>query len=266
MSSEKNQAGEFLFHRKEMDESLLALAKECRKRNRNQPEFEIILVGGSSIVLNYNFRESTTDLDAILRGPRDTFKEAIENISDQKGYRLDWINDDFKKTTSYSDKLIEHSKFYKRFANCLNVRTVNAEYLLAMKIQSAREYKHDFSDIVGILKEHSEMGTPITFEKVLTAYKTLYNKELDLPKDLDEQIKSIFYSENYEDLYEKIMRFEAKNKEAMKIVISEYSDLVNSQNIRQFIQGMRRKMDKQENPLVNDHSDENNIDEMGFFK
>ena len=44
----------------------------------------------------------------------------------------------------YYNQLILHSKYYKTFANCVDVRTVAGPYLIAMKLKSGRSYKHDF--------------------------------------------------------------------------------------------------------------------------
>lgn len=53
------------------------------------------------------------------------------------------------KTASYTPKLRYYSKYYKTFSNVLTVRTVTAEYLVAMKLKSGRKYKNDLSDVVG---------------------------------------------------------------------------------------------------------------------
>lgn len=42
---------------------------------------------------------------------------------------------------------------YKTFANILQIRTVSAEYLVAMKLMAGHQYKNDLSDIVGVLIE-----------------------------------------------------------------------------------------------------------------
>ena len=40
------------------------------------------------------------------------------------------------KTDSYSPKLIEFSCYYRTFANVVTVRTIEAEYLIAMKLRA----------------------------------------------------------------------------------------------------------------------------------
>ncbi|MDD3142297.1 MAG: hypothetical protein PHX08_25495 [Lachnospiraceae bacterium] len=44
-----------------------------------------------------------------------------------------------------------------------------------MKLQSGRIYKHDMSDIIGIMKEQIEIAEPINYEKVDKAMNELYN-------------------------------------------------------------------------------------------
>ena len=60
--------------------------------------------------------------------------------------------DDFIYSSSFSDKLAEKSKHYKVMNNgSIEVRMVDAEYLIAMKVKSGREAGNDISDIIGIL-------------------------------------------------------------------------------------------------------------------
>ena len=145
----------FEFTRNNIDHYLYEVAKIYKKANRAFPDAEIILIGGASVLLNYNFRDMTTDLDAILRASS-SMKDAIKMVADNNGLESDWINEDFKHTKSYSPKIVQYSKFYKKFCGCLTVRTITDEYLLAMKLCSARNYKKDLSDIIGILKENEE--------------------------------------------------------------------------------------------------------------
>lgn len=240
-SEENNHAREDIFERANMDASLYALAKECKKISRHS-KFTITVVGGASIVLNYNFRTMTTDFDAILSGSKDTFKEAIRKVADQKGYTIHWINDDFKNTESFSRKIEQYSKFYKEFANCVEVRTVSAEYLLAMKIRSARIYKHDWSDIIGIIKEHVEKKMPITYEIIEKAYQNLYECEMILTEDVTNSLKSILTAENLEDLYYEAVEIESTNKEVLNIAQTEYVDLIHKDNVNQFVSGMKNKL------------------------
>ena len=143
-----------LFTKDNLDLYLKELAKEYRHLNGKNVEAEIIMVGGAAILANYGFREMTTDVDAIIHASS-SMKEAINRTGDKFNLPNGWLNADFMRTVSYSPKLNLHSKHYKIFSGVLRVRIVSAEYLVAMKLKSGRDYKHDLSDIVGILAEHT---------------------------------------------------------------------------------------------------------------
>lgn len=49
-----------------------------------------------------------------------------------------------------------------------------AEYLIAMKLRSGREYKHDLSDVIGVLFEHSKNEKPIIISDIQKAAENLY--------------------------------------------------------------------------------------------
>ena len=129
--------------RDNLNEYLKDLAKEFRKLNGNKTSAEIVLIGGAAILVGYGFRELTYDIDAIIIASS-AMKDAIARVSDKRGLPPDWLNTDFKRTASYSDKLPGVSQYYRTFSNILTVRTVSAEYLLAMKFMSGRQYKNDF--------------------------------------------------------------------------------------------------------------------------
>ena len=133
------------FTKENLDYYLKELAKEFRKRNGKNMPAEIVLVGGAAILANYGFREMTYD-----------------------------INADFKNTSSYSPKLSQYSKYYRTYSNVLNIRTISAEYLVAMKLMSRRRYKKDLSDIIGILSEQERMGESLSYQQIDCAVRNLY--------------------------------------------------------------------------------------------
>lgn len=53
----------------------------------------------------------------------------------------------------------------------LNIRTISAEYPVAMKLMSGRRYKKDLSDIIGILSEQERMGKPLSYQQIDCAVK-----------------------------------------------------------------------------------------------
>ena len=97
MSSEKNPS----INKKNLDLYLNEVAKKYKKEVGRKIPAEIILVGGASILVNYGFRDSTTDIDAIIFAAS-AMKEAIIYVSDKYDLYEGWLNADFKKTSSYS--------------------------------------------------------------------------------------------------------------------------------------------------------------------
>lgn len=152
---------------------LKALAKEYKKLSGKSIPAEIILIGGAAILANYGFRESTYDMDALISASS-AMRDAISHVGDEYGLPNGWLNEDFIKTKSYTPKLRQYSVHYREFGRILEIRTVQAEYLLAMKMISARDYKNDLSDIVGIIAEHQHRQLPLTWEKVERAMMELY--------------------------------------------------------------------------------------------
>ena len=120
------------FTRENLDSYLRELAKEFRKKNGSRMPAEIILIGGASILINYGFREMTYDMDAIIKSSG-AMRDAINTVGDRLGLPIGWLNTDFVHTNSYTPRLAEHSKYYKTFANVLQIRTVSDEYSLLIK-------------------------------------------------------------------------------------------------------------------------------------
>ena len=148
------------FTKDNLDEYLKELAKEFRKMNGTRIPAEIILIGGAAILINYGFREMTYDMDAIIQASS-LMKDAINHVGDRMGLPNGWLNTDFMKTSSYTPKLVQYSRYYKTFSNVLKIRTVSAEYLVVMKLMAGRQYKNDLSDIVGILIEQKKLDKDI---------------------------------------------------------------------------------------------------------
>jgi len=121
------------FTKENLDRCLAALGKEFRKRNGTAMPAELVLIGGAAVLENYGFRDRTYDVDAIIQASS-TMKEAANHVGDIMGLPSGWLNMDFIRTSSYTPKLLEHSVYYRTFSNILAIRTVRAEYLIAMKL------------------------------------------------------------------------------------------------------------------------------------
>lgn len=222
------------FTKDNLDECLSKLAKEFRKINGTKMKAEIVLIGGAAILANYGFRDMTYDIDAIIKASS-AMKDAIRKVGDDMGLPVGWLNSDFMKTKSYSPKLLQHSRFYKRFGNIIDIRTISGEYLVAMKLMSGRQYKNDISDIIGILREEYVRGKPISFDKIKDAVIELYGSWAVLPKHAIELITNIMENEQFDMLYEKYRSEEKGVKDALIDFEDKYPDVINTDNVNDII-------------------------------
>lgn len=233
------------FTKENLDYYLKELAKEFRKRNGRNTPAEIILVGGAAILANYGFREMTYDIDAVITASS-AMKEAINAVGDRLDLPNGWLNADFKSTSSYSSKLSQYSKYYRTYSNVLNIRTISAEYLVAMKLMSGRRYKKDLSDIIGILSEQERMGEPLTYQQIDCAVKNLYGGWENISKYAIQLLKAALDSENLTELFMEQEREEALSKHAVLRVQKYEKEKVKESNVDAIIQRAlsRKKNDR----------------------
>ena len=233
---------EKVFTKENLDLYLRELAKEFRRLNGKNMPAEIILIGGAAIVANYGFRDMTADIDAVIRASS-AMKDAINRVGDKYGLPNGWLNGDFMRTSSYSPRLDEFSEYYKTFSNIVTVRTIRAEYLVAMKLCAGRQYKNDMSDILGILAEHEKKGIPITSEDVDRAVSELYGGWEAIPGGSQEFIRSAMEQGGYEELYASVREEEAHAKDALISFERKYPGALNEDNANVLI---RRDAEKHE--------------------
>lgn len=227
------------FTKENLEECLKALAKEFKKRGKGAPA-EIILVGGASVIINYGFRESSYDIDAIYT-LSSVMKEAINAVGDSNDLPNGWLNDDFKKTPSYTNKIIEFSQYYKTFSGVLAIRTVRSEYLVAMKLISGRQYKKDLSDIAGIVYEQQVSGEPLTYEKIDNAVIDLYGSWDRVSNYSREILDKILKCEDLRALFIELSEDETKAKEALAEVAKKYPTVVTEDNANDVITAALKK-------------------------
>ena len=217
-----------------VDFYLKEFSKVFKKLNGSKMPAEIILIGGASVLVNYNFRNSTGDIDAIIKSSS-VVKEAIQIIKDRYNLPNDWLNTDFEKSPSYSPKLREISRHYKTLSKILEIRTVDAEYLVAMKLMAGRLYKHDLSDIVGIFWEQQKNNKPLKKENIENAVNYLYGSMNNLPKDSVIFIENVLACNNIENMFYQIVYDENNAKNILDNFTADYPNVINKDNINNIL-------------------------------
>jgi len=231
---------EMSFSKETLEYYLKELAKEFRRRNHKAVSAEIILVGGASMLINYGFRDMTYDVDAIIHA-ESSMKDAINAVGDRYSLPNGWLNTDFRRTKSYTPRLIEVSSYYKTFSNVVSIRTVTSEYLIAMKLMSGRKYKNDQSDIVGILREHQLRNAPVSFDQIDAAVCKLYGDWSEIPAHSKEFINIVIMVENYNALYLQCRNEEIESKEILLDIQEKYPALINQDNLDDILSKAKKK-------------------------
>ncbi len=243
--------------RETLNRYLCELAKEYKKGGGRNIPAEIIMVGGAAIIAEYQFRDATEDIDALIQAAS-VMKEAIAKVEERYHLPHDWINTDFTKTASYSRGLVMCSSYYRTFSQVFNVRVVKGEYLVAMKLRSYRDYKNDISDIVGILAAHKERGNPITMEMIDNAVRELYGSWEGISSNATKFIREAVARTDYEDLYFEVRKGEQEAREIMVEFIGQYTDRISKLNVSTLIEQIRRKRHREEQDNTTDQPDRRN--------
>ncbi len=230
------------FTKENIDLYLRELAKEYRKQAGRKMPAELILVGGASVLINYGFRNMTTDVDALIEAAS-AMKDAINLVGDRYGLPYGWLNADFMNTESYTPKLARFSEYYKTYANVVTIRTVAAEYLIAMKLRSGRMYKSDLSDILGILAEHEKRGEPITMERIRKAVNDLYSDWDALPETSQTFIENVMEDGRFETLYEQTEKGEKEVGALLVEFEQHYPNVVTGKNASEITENLQKKTD-----------------------
>lgn len=228
------------FTKDNLDIYLKELAKEFKRRNGKSMPAEIVLVGGAAILTNYGFRDMTTDIDAVIHAAS-SMKDAINAIGDRFSLPNGWLNSDFIHTGSYSPKLDEFSIYYKSFYGVLTVRTMTAEYLIAMKLRSGRKYKNDLSDIIGILAEHEKKSTPITLEKINLAVTNLYGGWSGFPDNSKPFIEEALKNGDFESIYTSVKTEESAAKDILVDFAKEHPKALTESNVNEILKDLRAR-------------------------
>lgn len=200
---------------------LKELSKEIKKEYGRQAYVELVLVGGSSVILKDEFRAMTTDLDGFVSGGY-SIKAPIRRVAETFNIPNEWLNDNFKMTKSYSKNLSLVSKPYKTFNQVLHVRTVDNEYLVAMKLVSFRQYKNDLSDIAGVIERANNSDEVLTREKIENAVIKLYGS-LEIVSDEAWSFLDSVLDDRFS--YDVIKSAELETREFLQDTIEKYDDV-----------------------------------------
>jgi hypothetical protein len=136
--------------RLEIIHALVALDAECEKQGIAG---EICIYGGAGMVLVFDARQSTRDVDAVFR-PKAEIRTAAEAVASRLGLPLDWLNDGVKGFLSETEETRRISIPELEALQNLRIVWPTPEYLLAMKCMAARsdDSSTDKEDVVFLFR------------------------------------------------------------------------------------------------------------------
>lgn len=167
-----------------MDESLTkkqilaALEELNQKLMKSGTTAEICLYGGTSMVLAFNARLSTRDVDAVFK-PKGIVKRLAEEVAKEHGLPAEWMNDGVKgflsprpKFTSANLPTLSH----------IQITRPTAEYLFAMKCMAARAPGYDTNGDRGDIKFLMQHLNIQTQKEALSILDEFYDRGRMSPK------------------------------------------------------------------------------------
>ena len=119
------------------------LSEELKIRSEHA---ELFVVGGAAMALKYDAMRTTRDIDSVFE-PTKTVREAAAVVARRHGLSEDWLNDGakgFMPADPDTSQIVFETEW-------LRVAVASPEYLLAMKLFSARP-ERDIEDAVTLWK------------------------------------------------------------------------------------------------------------------
>lgn len=135
-------------------------------------DLQLVIYGGSVMMLAYNTRQGTKDIDAIFH-PKDAVEPVISEVARELDLPEDWLNDGVKAWVGESEKgaLVEFEQVTRLTG--VPTKRPSAKYLLAMKARAARlplpGQKGDYDDLVFLLR-HTKTRTIEEVDKLVERY------------------------------------------------------------------------------------------------
>ncbi len=119
---------------------------------------DLAVYGGAAMVIAFNARQATKDVDAVIRGEPDFLRKAVVEIAQERNWPEDWLNDGVKGFLSGQEDLRTMPAYKGSPVGGLRVYVPSPAYMFAMKAMAMRtggleEGGHDVGDIEAMVEE-----------------------------------------------------------------------------------------------------------------
>lgn len=169
------------FDRETLRQAFHALGVLCHNEGK---VVEISVYGGSALMLTYDWRVATRDVDAVFEADRDTVRRLAAVLARERGWEPDWLNDGVKGFLSAADQDARTlmGTYPSEEQPGLRVMVANPAYLFAMKCRAMRVGGvHETSDVEDIRQLARELGIRDA-EAALELIAAFYPRQVLQPK------------------------------------------------------------------------------------
>ena len=151
-------AGPSPFDRQSLEHAFQLLGQRAHAEGKT---VEIAVYGGSALVLSFDWRHATKDVDAVFEADKQTVNRLAQQIAEENDWDPDWLNDGVKGFLSRVDSNPDAKRLFRTYPSesepGLRVMVANPAYLFAMKCRAMRlggvDESADVDDIVHLAGE-----------------------------------------------------------------------------------------------------------------
>lgn len=138
---------------------------------------EISIYGGSALMLTFEWRQATRDVDAVFEPDRELVRRLAAELAVEYGWDKEWLNDGVKGFLSPVDGAPHVKEFFATFPDedrpGLRILIASPRYLFAMKCLAMRLAGEDARDLADIRALAHEIGVR-TSEQALDIVASFY--------------------------------------------------------------------------------------------
>jgi hypothetical protein len=164
-----------IFNRATLEHALGELGRRAHAEGKT---IEIAIYGGSALMLTYDWRLATKDVDAVFEADRQTIRRLARDIAEENEWDPNWLNDGVKRFLSAADSSPDAKRLFRTYPSeeepGLRVMVPTAEYLFAMKCRAMRiggiDESEDIDDIKRLVKEIGLTSVRQAFDLVTAFY------------------------------------------------------------------------------------------------
>jgi hypothetical protein len=164
-----------IFDRQTLEQAFHELGRRAHAEGKT---IEIAVYGGSALMLTYDWRLATKNVDAVFEADRHTIRRLARDIAEENNWDPDWLNDGARGFLSAEDASPEAKRLFRTYPSeeepGLRVLIPNPEYLFAMKCRAMRiggvEASADVEDIKQLASEIGLTSAQDALDLVTTFY------------------------------------------------------------------------------------------------